>query len=235
MKKKLLLGGVAFLVVVGLVVGGTLMLFSDVTEQAENVATFGYADIQLWEDGGKIIRDGQEIDADYSGERHILRDGEGIDFGDNIRPGDILTKEPFIKNVGPVPVYLKAEVGFELWSGGAALTAVEMYDLGFTFSELYAMVNWNISDWAFDGYTVGANNYKSTWYYVDTGSANNLKACPSAGQSTDIFTTVTIPLWLENNLNGYTLKITVKGFAVQSENNPYNALKADYADAQFPA
>ena len=138
-KKKLALFAIALTVVVSLVVGGTLMLWSAMSDEATNIVTMDSADIVLRESGGFIYRDYdnsnvykpvyahpklEEISAwedennkiaKIDENRPVQGDFTGFDWSlGEARPGDVLLKAPDVENMGSIPLYIKVDGVFEL-------------------------------------------------------------------------------------------------------------------------
>ena len=110
-KKQLVLGIVAVCLVMALIIGGTLMLFSAESKKATNVVTTGDADIDLWEGGGGDDPDDPEITPRPVDPDDPEDPFKGIEY-DDVTPGDILPKTPFIKNKGTIPVYTRVVARF---------------------------------------------------------------------------------------------------------------------------
>ena len=245
MKKKLLLGGVALLVVVGLVAGGTLMLFSDTTDEAHNVVTLGEAKIELWEDGGEIIRDGVPVPGyDQHFDEKVDGNWDGFDWMDaNARPGDIIKKAPYIRNTGSVPVYIKATGRFGIID--ADENDVALADLAamfptLSFDDLYetlyfAGATGTNPNWTPGPYSNDADYYYGVWYYTNGPSGPLAEVQPGVATGV-IFDEVRIPLeGFMDALQGYTFYLDIIGYAVQSNGNPYKTAPTDYENAAFPA
>lgn len=184
MKNKKLLAAatsVALVAVVG--VGATLAYFTD-SDDATNVVTMGHVDISLNE--SSTSEDGKVADEVIS--------GEGMRF-DNIMPGDVLSKNPWIV-VEPDSqnTYVRMKMDIEA-EEGSGITADDL-------QLLEAMLCEDIvsGDWYFDG----------EYYYY----ANEMKA----GDRADFFRTVNIPAeWKNNTADGsFTINLTAE--AIQAEN-----------------
>ncbi|MCL2747878.1 MAG: hypothetical protein FWE59_04405 [Oscillospiraceae bacterium] len=134
-KKKLILFVVALTLVVGLVLGGTLMLWSAMSDTATNVAEMDNADLIIRESGGALYRaSGNTNDFTHVPENSVyvtgansegwqgenvinkIVDGDwsGFDRWTEVRPGDVLAKAPDVMNTGSIPLYVKVAGEFKM-------------------------------------------------------------------------------------------------------------------------
>jgi len=195
-KKKLALVAIAFLLVIGLVLGGTLMLWSSKSETATNTVTLDDCKIYLREAGGRVFRSTNN-DGVYSpipgytteyGKKRVGDDFKGYNWtAAEGRPGDWLEKIPDVENVGSIPVYVKVTGKFVLsppeganadkyqwWSELADLwTAVNNGDQDAqALLEQYfgdVIIDFNSDFWVADGPTAFAYNpdTNSVECYID--------------------------------------------------------------------
>jgi len=130
MKKKNLMIGIAIALVVALVVGGTLMLFSAQTGTAKNKIKLGTEEVVLWEEIGIVKRGGTPyiLDAGVTRDFPIDEDGTTTDFNDEVykninaagftqfpKPGDEILKKPYVENKSDNPVYVYVDVIFKIY------------------------------------------------------------------------------------------------------------------------
>ena len=242
MKKKLILGIVAVVLALTLAVAGTLMLFTATSEKVTNVVTIGNASILLGEDG-----DGEDND-------------EGGMTWDNTVPGDKLIKEPWVKNTGTIPVYVKVEGIFTITAPDSILKNgywAKLQDLYLELAgdpeaaqALFAdyfkdiIVCYNDDDWDGIPLVFGADFDKlevyayGTWYYasggVDGAYSDTLTPLEADAKTDPIFEGIKIPEEMPNIFQGFTFKLDLKAFAVQSDNVDPGDNDPDSWDAIFP-
>jgi predicted ribosomally synthesized peptide with SipW-like signal peptide len=208
-RTKLVLGILAAVMTLALTIGGTLMLFTAQSETATNVVTLGNAAIQLEETGDPEGDDYEVVGVD---------DFTGIDFGDEIVPGATLDKRPRVTNTGSVPVYVYVD---------GVLSVTKEGEEGVSYETLTGDVKTQIDSILA---TVGAGDLGNGWYATTTspddygnlvgtyylGDGTELTALASGASTSDIFRTVSIPTSVTNVLEGYTITLTLKAYAVQS-------------------
>ena len=121
-KTAALIFALALIVVLG--VAGTLMLFTNHSEQATNVVTLGDAKIVMMEKGGEgdaknaYVTIGEILEAGTQNERtftgiELTKDDQG-----NVPvAGSTIVKKPLVKNTGTIPVYLFTQMDLTAWNG----------------------------------------------------------------------------------------------------------------------
>lgn len=195
MRRKLTL--IAATVALGalLVTGATLAWFTS-TDTATNTVTVGNVDIKI-----------DEATKDDNGH---YTEGEGIVWDGNMTPGQVLSKEPRIVNIGENTAWVRASVEIQYLKDGKPFTP----DLDKVEAPVinYDKEKWTVSE---DG---------KYYYYNDP-----LKA----GEPTnELFTTVTIPNSWSNkgdkdsaeNMADVTVNVIVHADAIQYDNNNGNGV-----------
>lgn len=187
MKNRKLLAAatsVALVAVVG--IGATLAYFTD-SDEANNVVTMGHVDISLNE--STTSEDGKVADE--------VIGGEGMVF-DNIMPGDILSKNPWIfVEADSQDAYLRMKMD---------ITAEE--NSGITEADLDELEQ-NLRD-EITGEDTGWYYAADGYYYYNISVAENTRV--------DFFKTVDIPASWTNNTADGTFNISLTAEAIQSEN-----------------
>lgn len=187
MKNKKLLAAatsVALVAVVG--IGATLAYFTD-SDEANNVVTMGHVDISLNE--STTSEDGKVADE--------VIGGEGMVF-DNIMPGDVLSKNPWIfVEADSQDAYLRMKMD---------ITAEE--NSGITEADLDELEQ-NLRD-EITGEDTGWYYAADGYYYYNVSVAENTRV--------DFFKTVDIPASWTNNTADGTFNISLTAEAIQSEN-----------------
>lgn len=167
MKKKIILALTAAALTTLMIVGGTLAWFTD-KEEANNVISLGNVDVTLTEPGFNR------------------------DTAINIVPGDVITKDPTIKNEGEA-TYIRANIDYT----GSTIDVSKIDEV--------SLLGINTNVWSKVGdyyYYVGTNGF------LDKG-ANSIK----------LFEKVTIPTSWDNTFAKKELHIKVKVEALQYKNN----------------
>jgi predicted ribosomally synthesized peptide with SipW-like signal peptide len=235
MKKKLLLGITAATLALSLAIGGTLMLFTDTSDTATNVITFGDAEIELQEKNN-------------NGEfKTITEKFTGNNFK-NIVPGETLEKEPRVINTGNVPVYVKVTGELYAYANQAAKDAgtprIDIEAWG-AYKDNNAALEAFISSIVIDDHWAGVttklneagNAIVGTWYYIEgtQGATRSyaLKALEAKNsgtydETTSIFKEIKIPDTLTSAYEGAIIELKLTAHAVQSESNPYNSTSKGY-------
>ncbi len=182
MKKKVTLIVTCVALVAAIVVGGTLAFFTD-NDKVENVVTFGNVSISLTE-------------PNYSKDPKYDEASAGIT---GAMPGDLITKDPTVKNDGSNPAWIRVKVEVK-WSESQnpVPNQEDLFELN--------------TDWV-DG--------KDGYYYYT-------KKLESGGETSILFqgdndnkNQIKIPEdWTQDTIkNTGSLQINVTAEALQSENN----------------
>ncbi|MDR3311468.1 MAG: M73 family metallopeptidase [Oscillospiraceae bacterium] len=223
MKKKLILGITAASLVLTLAVAGTLMLFSDVSNTANNTVTLGKVKIEL-----------QEIKLGETTYTTIDDTFKGVDFPDNIVPGDTLQKHAKVKNTGNVPVYVavKAELSITVPTGEDAIDLTTYFKAGTKNSDALAQILEDLlplkGEWyGASDYTITKDAIIGTFYYVSQDQSSLAVLAKDGALTADIFPTngITLPKEFtaasefDNSFEGYGLSLKLTAYAVQSDNN----------------
>lgn len=184
MKKEIALIATAAITLATLAVGNTLAFFTD-QGKVDNVVTMGNVKITLTEPEFKNTTNGT-----YS-----------VEF----MPGDVITKDPTVTNVGDNDAYVRCKVNIvngSSDSSGAVLTQAEK-------DELLKNLNINADAWALSG---------DGYYYYQKILP---KTASGQNTSTQLFNTVTIPLkWGSSDypVDNLHFQIVICAEAVQADN-----------------
>jgi hypothetical protein len=250
LKTKLVLGILAAAASLTLAVGGTLMLFTDTSGPATNVVTLDSAEIELQESNGTTDSNGfiyhtigdPYITGKFENGTYDDTIFKGINFGNEIVPGDTLNKRPRVHNSGSVPVYVYVdgvlsvkdanEENVDLTAEDAEGKAVAAQ----VKSILDSVVDHPTTGWygmPIDYAKANEGILTGTWYYA---TALNTPTVLQTGTDTpDIFTTIQLDRDIvDNALAGYTISIDLHAYAVQSAHNEsadFGSLKKLFSSA----
>ncbi|MDR0861650.1 MAG: M73 family metallopeptidase [Oscillospiraceae bacterium] len=233
MKKKLVLGIIAAVLALSLAIGGTLMVFTAQTHVAQNVVTLGNAWIELRE----VY---YTLDGDLTDDL-IEEDGWGLIFED-VQPGDSLIKEPYIKNVGSIPVYVAAKLvvsnnnvdgpTVEEWVGSDANSQEKIDAIAGIVNVPYGPTPavgqdyWFISSKSETGFD-SDGNFVTVLYFASYGENPNKNGendwylkpvAADGGETSYLFDTISIPLGLDNSWFDVSIAVDITGYAIQSAN-----------------
>lgn len=198
MKRKLTL--IAATVALGalLVTGATLAWFTS-TDTATNTVTVGNVDIKI-----------DELSHD---DNSHYTEGEGIVWNGNMTPGQVLSKEPRIVNIGDNTAWVRASVEIQYIKDGKPFTPNAKVEA--------PVINYD----------------KEKWTVSEDGKYYYFKEPLKAGEPTnELFTTVTIPdSWSnqgadDENMAKVTIKVIVHADAVQYDNNNKDGVIAAFTN-----
>jgi predicted ribosomally synthesized peptide with SipW-like signal peptide len=220
-KKKTGLLVLAVALVAVLAVAGTLMLFTAQSETATNTVTIGSAEIQLWESDG--------------GDYQLTDSSNPWNFGNDAIPGDTITKKPVIKNVGDMPVYVYVALELSAYDTDNNLidfTDPDNIDKYFDGSQSDAQAVFasflgtglavNQTNWhGRSDFTFNNGKVQGGFYYIEAGVTDSLGKLPVNAFTPDVFTQVTVPTELTGAFSGVRFELDLTGYAVQSDNNPW--------------
>ncbi|MCL2487567.1 MAG: CalY family protein [Oscillospiraceae bacterium] len=230
MKKKMILGIIAAVLVLGLVIGGTLMLLTTVTPTATNAVTIGAAEIILRERGGYILRDGERIPIDSVDEPTVV---SGIEFG-IVVPGDILEKEPSVENIGSVDVFIAVKGSLTVSKDGEAVTGEQLAAF-FAANESAIRDFFNSIEgtddawWGESAQYIDGDALVGSWYLINPDT-KALEALAAGEVTPDVFGLIKVPEYLDNSWSGVTLTLALTAYGVQSDNSGYDPADTGEAD-----
>ena len=218
MKKKMILGLSAVIIVAAMAVGGTLAYFTN-TDNAENTFTVGSVELDLFEHQVSKITgdDGMSV------WEYVTRGNQRIEVEENVYdgvyPGAILPKDPTIRNIGTNPAYVRIKVTISNASAWKRYVASGS-DLSIIFG------GFDGTKWTRANIEEDPANDTITYIY-------NFSAILAAGSETGaLFSSVTIPSAFDNAemsaIGGehgrFTMQITAE--AIQAEGFNGNASAA---------
>lgn len=185
MKKKIGLG-LSLVLALGLVIGGTLALFSSSTATLDNTFTVGTGvSLELkepsWDGSG------------FTGETTTPPSVLGKDTATNFSPSDVITKDPQVKNTSDkVSVFAAIEITYENTKENKPMSYAELATI--------ATIDFNGTNW-----TIEHVGNKTIAYY---------KGALAPGDKTEaVFNNVTISKDVDETSPSFD--ISVKGYAVQ--------------------
>lgn len=211
MKKKILAVSLVVSLVALAALGATLAYFTD-TSTVANTFTLGNIKIALTE---TVANDGEQTQV-------IDEEDGGFEYT-SVVPGDVLTKEPVIKNTGDNDAYVFMKLTLSDASGLAEL----LPDLA-----TQNVINFSDANWNFISNTVDGSGNRVIWIgYKTVLAPNATTAAP--------FSTITIPTSWDNDdmaSLGENFSLTVDAYAIQADNiadltAAYTALQAEITPA----
>ena len=208
MKKKILAVSLVVSLVAVAALGVTLAYFTD-TSTVANTFTLGNIDITLEEIVG------------YDAQEQPIVKTDAYEYP-SIVPGDVLHKEPYVKNVGSNDAYVFMKVTL---SDAAALDDL-LPDLA-----TQNVINFNTTNWNFISNNVDGSN-RVIWIGYKTILAPDATTIAP-------FSTITIPTeWDSDDMEslGEDFSLTVNAYAIQADNiadaaAAYTALQAEITPA----
>lgn len=185
MKKKIGVG-LSLVLALGLVIGGTLALFSNSTATVENTFTVGNGvSLELkepsWDGNG------------FTGETTAPPTTLGKETATNFSPLDVIVKDPQVKNTSDkVNVFAAIEISYENTKTNKEMSYADLSAI--------ATIDFNATEW-----TIEQKGNKTIAYY---------KGALAPGEKTaPVFSKVTIGKDVDENSPSFD--ISVKGYAVQ--------------------
>jgi predicted ribosomally synthesized peptide with SipW-like signal peptide len=204
MKKKILIISLVVAVLATAVIGGTLAWFTD-TETATNTFTVGNVDIMLREP----LWNGADFnDLTMPADAAVLADTTtlyGIHDAQDIVPGEVIDKDPQVRNVGVNPCWVRLKITVPNQGG-------ELPDVGQFFD--FDATAWESGAWSDVDTNLDGTFDESVVYAYLT------EVLQPDSQTVAAFTTVTIPGTLNNQdmaSFGEDLKVIVVAEAIQSD------------------
>jgi hypothetical protein len=190
--------------------GGTLMLLTDTTPTVTSVMTAGNVEVSLHE-------------YDATGDTTVdAKTNTTVTVG-YIVPGQTVTRQPFVKNVGTTNAYVAIELIFSTDGTIASEPDVEGNNTEALYEEFFRGISltsenavWGNGndDWiARASETQPYDEYHQVYFYRET---NNLKKLLVGDTTSPLIDHITIPSW-GNEIDGVHFNLTVKAYAVQAD------------------